>query len=500
MKRATQTLLFILLTTSVTFAELPLEELWTVELDSATAIGNAWTDEDGNSNILVGDSRRAHLISNGEIIWSCDSLIGDVTALAWIPYSDGEQIVVAASEPIPGPDDGGWEETRYGYLYRFGGDEFERLSELQLLEYWYNIDLITDARNVTKLAILPGMIQADEHPVLAAWETSSWAFFGGDDLAGYIGVISDDSFEYTFNGYPVEMEVFQDFDDRSKIALGWHRWYDQDDGNYGEYTSDVTLFDADLSAVNSVELAEHTFFAIQGPWSPPDRRPELLGMTTVQSDDQTSLYAAYSDTSHAFLCELSIPDLEVIQTRSLPNDWQRGQMLSFQWEGDDTDLTNLLLIDSGGNVLVFDAETLTQIENGALPRHYVRSIKTDFGTDGNYELLTLTRNRLICYGISPLATPPDNFIPHPSSFTLSEPYPNPFNSHANITYQVPEAGNVSIYLYDLKGQLVAELLNENQTPGQYSVMFEAKDLCSGVYLIRMTNRKAIVSRKVVLLR
>ena len=160
MRHTTLILILGFIITNSAFADLPLEEIWSVEMVRATALGNAWTDDDGNHNVLVGDGWRAKLISNEEVIWTSDSLIGPVTALIRVPYADGEQILVAASEPIPGPDDEGHVEEVYGHLYRFGGDEYELLSDLQLLEYSYNIDLIRDERNVVKLAVQRSLVSA----------------------------------------------------------------------------------------------------------------------------------------------------------------------------------------------------------------------------------------------------------------------------------------------------------------------------------------------------
>jgi len=488
---------FILSTAAI--AQLPLEEIWRVEMDSASALGNAWVDEDGNHNVLVGDGWQAKLISNEEVIWTSDSLIGPVTALIRIPYSDGEQIVVAASEPIPGPDDDEPDSTLFGHLYRFGGDEFEQLSDQRLLDYFYNIDLIIDERNVTKLAVLPEMIEAEGHPVIAAWKTTTWSFFGVDLSSGRIGVITDDSFECISVGVPVGVEIFRDSDNRTRIALGWHRWYDERGGG-GEYNCNLTLFDADLSTVNSVTLAEHSFMPAQGPWSPPDRRPELLGMKVVVLGDGPSLFVANSDTSHAFLCEMSVSDLDVIQTRALPDDWRSGQMLSFQWEREDLSISILLLIDSQGSVLVFDAETLVQIGDGALPQPYVGSLQTDFDGDGDPELVTLARNRLVCYSIAPLTTPHDHFIPHPSSFILIDPYPNPFNNVVTIRYAVPELANVRIVLFDILGRKVQELTNKQHKPGIHRIRISGVSLNSGVYYCKMQSSNFEQTEKLIYLK
>ncbi|MDP8237721.1 MAG: T9SS type A sorting domain-containing protein [Candidatus Hatepunaea meridiana] len=483
--------------TTVAMSELPLDEIWSVDLDSAVALGNAWVDEDGNSMALVGDGWRALLVSEGEIIWSSDSLAGTVTALARIPYSDGEQIVVAASEPVQ-PEEANMGDTLgFGFLFRFGSDELEQLSELRLLEYWIAYDYLHDYRNLTKLTILPDMLEAEEHPVLAAWNIWWWGHFsGGHHLEGFIGIITDETFSTNRIGVPVELAIFQDAEDNTIIATGWHTWQEDIRREFsGNYTCGVTLLNADLSIVNSLELAEYSFSDDMGSYT-PDRRPELLGMTVVQSDDQISLFVAYSDSSHAFISEMSVPDLDVIRTRALPDGWRGGQMLSFQWET----LSNLLLIDSQGNVLVFDSETLFQIGDGALPQPYVASIQTDFEGDGDPELVTLSRDRLVCYSIAPLVAPYDRFVLHPSSLILLEPYPNPFNAQTKIGYQIPEICNVTIRLYDLRGRQIAELVNANHTPGRYSVTYHTQDLASGIYMVKMTSDSKTMVRKLVLMR
>ena len=114
-------------TTTELFAQLPIEEIWRIEMNSATGLGGAWTDEDGNHNVVVGDGWQAKVVSNEEIIWTSDSLIEPITALIRVPYNDGAQIVVAALEPLR---QGG---ESYGHLYRFGGDDFELFSDVQLL-------------------------------------------------------------------------------------------------------------------------------------------------------------------------------------------------------------------------------------------------------------------------------------------------------------------------------------------------------------------------------
>lgn len=69
----------------------------------------------------------------------------------------------------------------------------------------------------------------------------------------------------------------------------------------------------------------------------------------------------------------------------------------------------------------------------------------------------------------------------PGEYMLMQNYPNPFNPSTTIAYQIPEDSFVSLKVYDILGKEVADLKNEFQSSGSYSVVFNAKELSSGVY-------------------
>lgn len=73
-------------------------------------------------------------------------------------------------------------------------------------------------------------------------------------------------------------------------------------------------------------------------------------------------------------------------------------------------------------------------------------------------------------------------------YTLSQNYPNPFNPSTNIKYSIPVSGFVSLKVYDILGNEVANLINTNQNAGQYSIDFNTSgiNLSSGVYFYKLT--------------
>ncbi len=76
----------------------------------------------------------------------------------------------------------------------------------------------------------------------------------------------------------------------------------------------------------------------------------------------------------------------------------------------------------------------------------------------------------------------------PKEYLLTQNYPNPFNPTTKIDYQLPSESNVTIELYNIAGERVATLLNQEQAPGYYSVEVNSAQfrLSSGVYIYRMT--------------
>ena len=73
----------------------------------------------------------------------------------------------------------------------------------------------------------------------------------------------------------------------------------------------------------------------------------------------------------------------------------------------------------------------------------------------------------------------------PEQFSLSQNYPNPFNPSTNIRYFLPKSCFVTIKIYNLLGNEIETLQNQQQAAGEYQVNWNAKNLSSGLYFCRM---------------
>ncbi len=85
-------------------------------------------------------------------------------------------------------------------------------------------------------------------------------------------------------------------------------------------------------------------------------------------------------------------------------------------------------------------------------------------------------------------------------FMLYPNYPNPFNPQTKIAFQLPQATQVSLSIYDEAGRLVANLIDEEMAEGSYSVSWNAANMPSGIYFYRLSTPAWTQSRKMLLIK
>jgi photosystem II stability/assembly factor-like uncharacterized protein len=88
----------------------------------------------------------------------------------------------------------------------------------------------------------------------------------------------------------------------------------------------------------------------------------------------------------------------------------------------------------------------------------------------------------------------------PSTYVLSQNFPNPFNPTTLISYQIAVAGYVKLKVFDLLGREVKALINERQNAGSHTATFDASNLPSGVYFYRLESGTYSEAKKLILLK
>lgn len=85
-------------------------------------------------------------------------------------------------------------------------------------------------------------------------------------------------------------------------------------------------------------------------------------------------------------------------------------------------------------------------------------------------------------------------------YKLDQNYPNPFNPTTTINYAVKEAGTVTLTVYNLLGQVVQVLVNEQKPVGTYQVTFNANNLASGAYFYRLEVNDFVDLKRMTLIK
>jgi hypothetical protein len=94
----------------------------------------------------------------------------------------------------------------------------------------------------------------------------------------------------------------------------------------------------------------------------------------------------------------------------------------------------------------------------------------------------------------------EDIAPVPTEYSLAQNYPNPFNAVTTIEFNLPEASQANIYIYDTQGRLVEQINNGVMTAGHHRVIWNAADIPSGMYFYKLDTGNFSETRKMMLLK
>ena len=183
---------------------------------------------------------------------------------------------------------------------------------------------------------------------------------------------------------------------------------------------------------------------------------------------------------------------------------------SCAWNADGTSVEMYMLLDSiyipteftGGERATLDLSDslLVQFNNHAGGKVFLPADSTgDKRVSGGYYKIYLPDYYI---GDSVLVGVKSKEIKNqlPESYSLSQNYPNPFNPSTVINFNLPRVSNVELKVYNLLGQEVATLVNQEMNAGNHDVKFNASSLSSGIYFYTLKAGDFISSKKMLLLK
>jgi hypothetical protein len=150
-----------------------------------------------------------------------------------------------------------------------------------------------------------------------------------------------------------------------------------------------------------------------------------------------------------------------------------------------------------GDQREFEFQPISAYENAAVVYFHIKAVRGSFQS-GWSEIFTYPPGQGSASGMAG-----NNEVP--SSFSLNQNEPNPFNPATRLAFDVPRACGVTLKIFNIKGQLIRTLVNRTMSPGHYMIVWDGLDndgvaVATGIYFYRLQAGDFSVSKKMLLLR
>ncbi|MGB5893259.1 MAG: T9SS type A sorting domain-containing protein, partial [Ignavibacteriaceae bacterium] len=164
------------------------------------------------------------------------------------------------------------------------------------------------------------------------------------------------------------------------------------------------------------------------------------------------------------------------------------------WQATGKDLNSIAEMPNFVDPYLHIDETIpTYLESGATP---IAGIDTDY--DGDPRSVTTPDIGADEFDGTVVGIEEETALP--TEFALEQNFPNPFNPSTKIKYSIPTQSKVVIKVYDLLGNEIAVLMDEEKSIGTYELTWNAPNLPSGIYFYRLQAGTFVQTRKMILLK
>lgn len=219
----------------------------------------------------------------------------------------------------------------------------------------------------------------------------------------------------------------------------------------------------------------------------------IYQQVTLEGGETYLFDGAFKDVDgvHQFWTEVYIEDV----APEVGEDWGGDQFAGFNtWGGCGTDVDGTFLADGcegeGDNLFTVPGEGEQTLYFGIK----VGAGSWDANTENSFTVL-IDEISLTHVGDTSVEAPEVT-----SRFELGQNYPNPFNPSTRVSFTLPESAHVTLNIYSVTGQLVAEVVNGQLSSGQHTVTVDGSSLSSGLYIYQLQAGDLVRSRKMMLVK
>lgn len=183
---------------------------------------------------------------------------------------------------------------------------------------------------------------------------------------------------------------------------------------------------------------------------------------------------------------------------NLPRDYDWFLPTGLAINPDDSD--NIYLTVGGRGVFVTfnGGQSWEPFNNGLITKYHDASMLFIPGEENRFYLATGSQSVWTYTQTETSNEPPEDIFP--TEYSVSQNYPNPFNSATTIEFSLPEAGEVSLVIYDILGREVARPVSGYREAGNHSVTIDMGEAGSGVYFYRLITVRTTINRTMVLIK
>jgi len=181
------------------------------------------------------------------------------------------------------------------------------------------------------------------------------------------------------------------------------------------------------------------------------------------------------------------PEITIISPNGGEN-WKVGTKQTIMWND---------IISENVKISLYKSDTLYAKITGSTSSDgsYKWNIPDSLEPSSDYKIFIRSISNQNTIGLSE-----NNFTISPDEFLLMQNYPNPFNPNTTIQYSISEKGRVLLEVFDIIGQRIKTLVDEEQDAGLYEISFSSNGLSSGIYLYRMVSGDFVQMKKMILLK